>query len=304
MPIHLSKIPDVSRARSSVALFHSSSLSDKIRDAAGSGEGGEDHEPLRSPEVGSASRRLTEESTGGQVNVIATPSTAAANLPFKRLNLGSKKSKPEDHLPHLTTTSEVHQISVGHKVPTQRTAVAAGYISFSNPWLGETIKNHTLQKGDVLAVARVAGIMAAKNTSNLIPLAHNNVAIEGCSVEVILVGPSHGTLASQHGKDTSSSSVATNGKVASDIPDPILKKGIGQWGGVKILVTCESTGKTGVEMEAMSGVMGAALTIVDMCKGMDKEVSVRGVRIIGKKGGKSGAWGIFARRRKEQLKHD
>ncbi|KAL8690135.1 MAG: hypothetical protein Q9218_004352 [Villophora microphyllina] len=190
--------------------------------------------------------------------------TAAAEVSSRRL--ASHKHDPEGHrLPHLNALSEVHQISVGHKIPSHRTAVATGIVSFSNTEPLRLIKDHSLKKGDVMAVARVAGIMAVKNTSNLIPLAHNSVAVEGCSIDLQLVDPS-----------------------------------FSDYGGVRIQVTCESTGKTGVEMEAMSGVVGAALTVVDMCKGVDRGISIEGVKVIGKKGGKSGSWGIFAQLEKHE----
>ncbi|KAI4237211.1 MAG: hypothetical protein LQ349_002046 [Xanthoria aureola] len=181
-------------------------------------------------------------------------------------------------LPHLDTGSEVHQISVGHKVSTRRVAVAVGVIRFSNPQVKDIIKDHALEKGDVLAVARVAGIMAVKNTSNWIPLAHNNVAVEGCSVDLNLVNP----------EDEIPTHALQESRQSRGMTQPI-----GPCGGLRIKVTCESTGKTGVEMEAMCGVVGAALTVVDMCKAVDKEITVGDVKIIGKKGGNSGDWGIF-----------
>ncbi|KAL8639997.1 MAG: hypothetical protein Q9228_003037 [Teloschistes exilis] len=190
-------------------------------------------------------------------------------------------------LPHLNASSEVHQISVGHKVPTKRLAVATGSVSFANAESLRLIKEHSLEKGDVLAVARVAGIMAIKNTSNIIPLAHNNVAIEGCSVDLKLV---------DFGFEWRDSK-----RVQYKTEQEAMEEEQGQsrtlartHGGIEIQVTCESSGKTGVEMEALSGVLGAALTIVDMCKGVDKAISIGQVKVIGKKGGKSGSWGIFA----------
>ena len=176
-------------------------------------------------------------------------------------------------LPHLNTSSEVHQISVGHKVPSRRVAVAAGLVRFSDARVLGMIKNHALQKGDVLAVARVAGIMAVKNTSIVVPLAHNNVAVEGCSIDLSLIEPDDEDAA---------------------IVSQALEQQIGSCGGLKIQVICESTGKTGVEMEAVCGVVGAALTVVDMCKSVDKDITITDVKTIGKKGGKSGDWGTFA----------
>ncbi|KAL8654540.1 MAG: hypothetical protein Q9226_003394 [Calogaya cf. arnoldii] len=189
-----------------------------------------------------------------------------------------------EHLPHLNSSSEVHQISVGHKAPTRRVAVAVGLVRFSNSQVMDMIKAHALKKGDVLAVARVAGIMAVKNTSNLIPLAHNNVAVEGCSIDLSLVNPY---------SKTATTTSQEKGKLGE------LKQPAGSFGGLRIKVTCESTGKTGVEMEAMCGVVGAALTVVDMCKAVDKEITIADVETVGKKGGKSGDWGIFAEGKEE-----
>ncbi|KAL8729380.1 MAG: hypothetical protein Q9166_004773 [cf. Caloplaca sp. 2 TL-2023] len=182
-----------------------------------------------------------------------------------------------DRLFHLNARSEAHQISVGHKTRRKRAAVAIGCVRFSNAKLLGIIKKHASEKGDVLAVARVAGIMAIKNASGLIPLAHNNVGVEGCSVILSLVGPEEEAAGRLRG----------------------MQQPTGPCGGLRISVACESTGKTGVEMEAMCGVMGAALTVVDMCKGVDKGITIGGVKTIGKKGGESGSWGIFAREKKE-----
>ncbi|KAL8860822.1 MAG: hypothetical protein Q9178_002852 [Gyalolechia marmorata] len=204
----------------------------------------------------------------------------APQEPVSRSSQRQAVSTERNNLPHLNTASEVHQISVGHKVSTERVAIAYGLVRFTNPRLVDMIQDHALEKGDVLAVARVAGIMAVKTTSNLIPLAHNNVPVEGCSINLSLVGP--GTQ-------------ATRSTLQETEELEEMKHPIGSCGGLKIQVTCESTGKTGVEMEAMCGVVGAALTVVDMCKAMDKGITIEKVKTIGKKGGKSGDWGIFAR---------
>ena len=131
-------------------------------------------------------------------------------------------------------------------------------------------------------MARVAGIQAVKNTSNIIPLAHAGVPVEGC---IVKVEPINGS--GDNGGETSQSSQAT-------LPDRI-----GDYGGVNISVSVESTAKTGVEMEALAGVMGAALTVVDMCKGVDKGCVIGGVKVLGKKGGRSGGWGVWRDEDKE-----
>ncbi|KAL8971332.1 MAG: hypothetical protein Q9183_001100 [Haloplaca sp. 2 TL-2023] len=201
-------------------------------------------------------------------------------------------------LSHLTESSEVHQISIGHKEPTQRAAIATGYVSFSNVEPLHLIKEHLLEKGDVMAVARVAGIMAVKNTSMLIPLAHSGLALEGCSVALKLLD--------QDGMVVDLTPKAIGGRERENLrrgplPDKAkavsekeVHEAVGKHGGVFIRVRCQTTGKTGVEMEAMSGVMGAALTVVDMCKSADKHITIEQVEVIGKKGGKSGDWGVYA----------
>lgn len=83
-----------------------------------------------------------------------------------------------------------------------------------------------------------------------------------------------------------------NGKVAVS-NSKIVDEPIGDYGGVRITVWVETTAKTGVEMEALAGVMGAALTVVDMCKGVDKGCEISGVRVVGKRGGRSGDWGVW-----------
>ncbi|KAL9582247.1 MAG: hypothetical protein Q9212_003403 [Teloschistes hypoglaucus] len=209
----------------------------------------------------------------------------AGGAPQKTQSL--KPSSQSHGLPHLNASSEVHQISVGHKVPTQRAAVATGSVSFANAEPLRLIKEHSLEKGDVLAVARVAGIMAIKNTSNIIPLAHNNVAVEGCSVDLKLVELGfEWTNTERVQYKTEQEAIEEEHSQSRTLTRT--------YGGVQIRVTCESSGKTGVEMEALSGVFGAALTIVDMCKGVDKAISIGHVKVIGKRGGKSGSWGIFA----------
>ncbi|KAL9600665.1 MAG: hypothetical protein Q9179_003128 [Wetmoreana sp. 5 TL-2023] len=229
------------------------------------------------------------------MRVSYSPRSDASSTPpltgkLKSLKLLTDDLNRTSNLPHLNATSEVHQISVGHKAPTKRTAMAVGFVSFSNAEPLRLIKEHLLEKGDVLAVARVAGIMAVKNTSNLIPLAHNNVAVEGCSVALNLVGSSDEQDGHQQVQEK-----ADDGETGEE------RSGANQagYGGVRIEVSCESTGKTGVEMEAMSGVVGAALTVVDMCKGVDKRVAIRSVRAVGKQGGQSGSWGIYSEAQKE-----
>jgi len=135
----------------------------------------------------------------------------------------------------------------------------------------------------VLAVARVAGIQAVKKTGEIIPLAHPGVPVEGCVVRVEPVAGKRGKTA------------LSEGLAAEDATE--LTRPIGPCGGIRISVSVETTAKTGIEMEALTGVMGAALTVVDMCKGADKECAIKGVRVLGKKGGRSGGWGFWGQER-------
>jgi cyclic pyranopterin phosphate synthase len=152
-------------------------------------------------------------------------------------------------LSHLDESGKARMVDVGGKPDTERLAVAGGSVVMTPETLA-LIKSNSLEKGDVLGVARVAGIMAAKNTPQLIPLCHplplNQVTVE------------------------------------FELDD--------DGGVVNIEATAKTTAKTGVEMEAMTAVSVAALTIYDMCKAVDRAMRIERVRLIRKTGGKSGEW--------------
>jgi molybdenum cofactor biosynthesis protein MoaC len=181
-----------------------------------------------------------------------------------RNNKEDDKHKNHPVLPHLNTKGDMHMTNVGSKPSTQRYARASCRVHFTNgitydaltdPTTDDT-KGKGLAKGDVFAAARVAGIMAAKKTPDIIPLCHPSIGIDSVSVDVLLVAPG---------------------------PE------IG-YGGVEITVTVTCEGRTGVEMEAMTAVMGAALTVYDMCKANDKGMIIGDVKLEEKRGGKSGVW--------------
>ncbi len=154
-----------------------------------------------------------------------------------------------DILTHLDQAGAAHMVDVGGKADTRREAVATGRITMSAA-AAQAIATGAAAKGDVLAVARIAGIMAAKRTSELIPLCH----------------PLPLT------------------RIAVDLaPDA---------GGVTVTATCATTGKTGVEMEALTAASVALLTIYDMAKAIDRGMTIGGVRLSAKSGGKSGDWRI------------
>ena len=194
-------------------------------------------------------------------------------------------------LPHLTPQSTVHQISVSAKAPTNRRALAVGHVVFSNPEPLRLIRAHALRKGDVLAVARVAAVMAVKKTSDIIPLAHGGVAIEGCVVDVELVDAAD---TQQAAATLTNAGKLEAAEFREEQAGKQLSSPIGSHGGIRIAVTVSTTAKTGVEMEALTGVMGAGLAIIDMCKAVDRHLKLQGVEAIGKAGGKSGAWGVYA----------
>ena len=202
---------------------------------------------------------------------------------------------PDERLPHLTQQSAVHQISISNKPITFRRALAIGHVVFSNPKPLTLIREHSLKKGDVLAVARVAGIMAVKKTGDIIPLAHGNVGVEGCEVDVEVVG-SHGSDPNDDSGDDSKVDHVS----ATASTDPKLDRakrlftGIGSHGGIRIAVSVSTTAKTGIEMEALTGVVGTGLTVIDMCKAVDRQLKLEGVAVVGKSGGKSGAWGVYS----------
>ncbi|MBZ9981239.1 MULTISPECIES: cyclic pyranopterin monophosphate synthase MoaC [unclassified Mesorhizobium] len=150
-------------------------------------------------------------------------------------------------LTHLGPQGQANMVDVGGKDETTRTAVAEGFVSM-RPETLKMILAGNAKKGDVLGTARIAGIMAAKKTHELIPLCH----------PLLLT------------------------KVSVDIePDPALP-------GLKIVALARVTGKTGVEMEALTAASVACLTIYDMAKAVDRAMVITGIRLVEKTGGKSG----------------
>ncbi|HEY5740518.1 MAG TPA: cyclic pyranopterin monophosphate synthase MoaC [Gammaproteobacteria bacterium] len=152
-------------------------------------------------------------------------------------------------LTHFNQAGEAHMVDIGDKQATARRAVAGGRIVMQPATLA-LIEQGGHKKGDVLGVARVAGIMATKRTAELVPMCH--------------------PLALTH--------VAVDFEIDTDNS------------AVECTVTAETAGKTGVEMEALTGVQVALLTIYDMCKAVDRGMVIEAVRLLEKAGGKSGHW--------------
>ncbi|KAH6863766.1 Molybdopterin cofactor biosynthesis C domain-containing protein [Alternaria alternata] len=165
----------------------------------------------------------------------------------------AQPTSPQPHLPHLTASGSAHMVSVSNKQHTTRTAIAVGTVYFTNPTPLQLIRSNSLEKGDVLGTSRIAGIMAAKKCPEIIPLCHP-IALTHVGVELRAFGIDPG------------------------------------YGGIQIEAKVQCTGPTGVEMEALTAVMGAALSVVDMCKAVDKFQRVQDLRVVLKEGGKSGVW--------------
>ena len=150
-------------------------------------------------------------------------------------------------LTHLDAHGNARMVDVGGKAESARIAVASGRITMSDEALA-AIRAGDAPKGDVIAAARIAGIMASKKTAELLPLCHP-LALDSVTVEFACEAD-----------------------------------------GLRVTATVSLTGKTGVEMEALTAVSVALLTIYDMAKALDKGMVISGVRLIEKRGGKSGLW--------------
>jgi GTP 3',8-cyclase len=166
-------------------------------------------------------------------------------------------------LTHVTEAGAARMVSISEKNSTKRRATAQCFVRFSDSTPSRLIDENQMRKGDVLAVARIAGIMAAKRTSDLIPLCHP-IAISQVTVDLEVVAP-------QAKSDQSGAKAELDN-------------------GVKITATVACDGKTGVEMEALTAASTAALTVYDMCKAVDKGIVIEGLKVVLKEGGKSGRW--------------
>ncbi len=152
-------------------------------------------------------------------------------------------------LTHLDRSGAANMVDVGDKAVTERVAVAEGAVIMSPETL-DAIRAGDAKKGDVIGTARIAGIMAAKRTSELIPLCHP-LALTKVAVEIDAV---------------------------DDLP------------GLRVRATAKVSGRTGVEMEALTAVSVACLTIYDMAKALDRGMAITGIHLVEKSGGRSGTW--------------
>ena len=161
----------------------------------------------------------------------------------------------EQQLTNIDEKGDVRMVDVSAKAETQRIAVAEGFIAMHQETL-DLITSGQAAKGDVLACARVAGIMASKRTSDLIPMCHPlNITKAKVECEPVFAGQRE------------------DGRV-----------------GIHVTTTCGVTGKTGIEMEALTAASVACLTVYDMCKAVDRGMEIMDVRLLKKDGGKTGLW--------------
>jgi cyclic pyranopterin monophosphate synthase len=168
------------------------------------------------------------------------------------------------HLTHFDAQGQAHMVDVAAKAATHRIAVAQGRITML-PATFALIEAGTAKKGDVLGIARIAGIQGAKKTSDLIPLCHplalTRVAINFEALQSI-----------------NTTAISENSTTSEQLPSIICT------------ATVETVGQTGVEMEALTAVQVALLTIYDMCKAVDRGMTMTDVRVLEKHGGKSGSF--------------
>ncbi|MEM0900887.1 MAG: cyclic pyranopterin monophosphate synthase MoaC [Pseudomonadota bacterium] len=152
-------------------------------------------------------------------------------------------------LSHLNSDGEAHMVDVGDKASTARVAIAEGRVEMSKAAFDAVVAGD-IKKGDVFGTARIAGIMAAKKTSELVPLCHP-IALSNVEIDI--------------GADEAAQSIV-------------------------VRATAKTNGQTGVEMEALTAASVACLTVYDMAKAIDKSMTISDIRLLEKTGGKSGSW--------------
>jgi cyclic pyranopterin phosphate synthase len=170
-------------------------------------------------------------------------------------------------LTHFDAQGAAHMVGVGAKPETERTAIATGRVTMAAE-TATTIRAGTAKKGDVLGVARIAGIQAAKRAADWIPLCHP-LRLTGVAVELAVV---------DRRSALPSGSAARSGRAG-----PFDAA-------VEITATVRAFDRTGVEMEALAAVSAAALTVYDMCKAIDRGMVIGEIRLEEKRGGASGTW--------------
>lgn len=198
----------------------------------------------------------------------ASKDAASAQPPASDNVADPARDARRDELTHVDAKGEVRMVDVSDKAETHRIAVAEGTI-LMHPETQAMVLQDRAKKGDVLACARVAGIMAIKRTSDIIPMCHPLLITKSkCDIEPI----------------------APAGMFAEDVLEGWAPARSDGQVGFHVLVTAGVTGKTGIEMEALTGASAACLTIYDMCKAVDRGMEIVDVRLLHKEGGRSGVW--------------
>ncbi|WP_374761864.1 cyclic pyranopterin monophosphate synthase MoaC [Nesterenkonia aerolata] len=179
------------------------------------------------------------------------------------------EAQPYGRLTHVREDGSAHMVDVGAKEVTDRRAAAESILR-TRPEVVAQILENGLSKGDALAVARIAGIMGAKRTAELVPLCHplpiSGISVDFEPVDFELYG-------------SGSSAEPTGGSQPESAPDA-----------VRVVAEVRTTGRTGVEMEALTAASVAALTLYDMIKALDRAAEITGTRVLAKSGGASGDW--------------
>ena len=170
---------------------------------------------------------------------------------MKKTVTNTHRQTDDKQLTHINAAGEANMVDVSDKPDTQRLAIAQSRVVLG-PVVLDQVRSNRIAKGDLLAIARVAGIQAAKKCSELIPLCH---PLPLTKVTIDIAEFSEGDKA-----------------------------------GLQIIAMCKTSGKTGVEMEALTAASVAALTVYDMCKALDKGIVIEAVQLLEKQGGKSGHW--------------
>ena len=207
-----------------------------------------------------SAHKATAAANAGSAAAPAQPTASAATE--------SARDARRDELTHVDAKGEVRMVDVSDKAETHRIAIAEGTI-LMHPETQAMVLQDRAKKGDVLACARVAGIMAIKRTSDIIPMCHP-----------LLITKSKCDIAP----------IAPAGTPAEDVPEGWAPARADGQVGFHVLVTAGVTGKTGIEMEALTGASAACLTIYDMCKAVDRGMEIVDVRLLHKEGGRSGVW--------------
>ncbi len=207
-----------------------------------------------------SAHKASTATNAGNADASAQPTARAATAPARDAR--------RDELTHVDAKGEVRMVDVSDKAETHRIAIAEGTI-LMHPETQAMVLQDRAKKGDVLACARVAGIMAIKRTSDIIPMCHP-----------LLITKSKCDIAP----------IAPAGTPVDDVPEGWAPARADGQVGFHVLVTAGVTGKTGIEMEALTGASAACLTIYDMCKAVDRGMEIVDVRLLHKEGGRSGVW--------------